>query len=143
MECSRLLSFADFIVCNLPLKRALEALNFCTALLQMFLAHPTVDPFSPKVETAALERLPHKSNHISLGKPKLKQNGLKRGPVFPSHFNDAVLIDRVHGYDNNCLLKLLGRECGFQIHISRSSLGFLYLYIHLELGKFLIKSFWN
>lgn len=43
----QLLSFADFIVCNLPLKRAFEALNFCTALLQMFLAYTTVDPFAP------------------------------------------------------------------------------------------------
>ncbi len=143
MQCIRLLSFADFIVCNLPLKRALETLYCCTALLQMFLAHPTVDPLSPKVETAAFERFSHQGNHISLGKPKLKQNGLKWGPVFPCHFNDAVLIDLVHGDDNNSLLKLLGRECGFQIHIFRSSLGFLYLYIHLELGKFLMKSFWN
>ncbi len=94
-------------MCNLPLKRALEALNFCTALLQVFLAHTTVDPFAPKVETAAFERVSHQSNHISFGKPKLKQNSLKRSPVLPCHFNDAVLIDWVHGYDNNCLLKLL------------------------------------
>ena len=139
----QLLSFADFIVCNLPLKATLESVYFRVALLQMFLAHPTVDPFAPKVETAAFERFSHQGNHISLGKPKLKQNGLKRGPIFPCHFNDAILIDRVHGGDNNSQLKLLGRDCGFQIHISRSSLGFLYLYIHLELGKFLIKSFWN
>ncbi len=103
----QLLSFADFIVCNLPLKRAFETLNCCAALLQVFLAHTTVDPFTPKVETAALERFSHQSNHISFGKPKLKQNGLKWGPVFPCHFNDAVLIDWVHGDDNNCLLKLL------------------------------------
>jgi hypothetical protein len=43
----QLLSFADFIVCNLPLKRALESVYFMVALLQMFLAHPTVDPFAP------------------------------------------------------------------------------------------------
>ena len=123
----QLLSFADFIVCNLPLKRALEALNFCTAFLQMFLAHPTIDPFAPEVETAAFERVSHQDNHIGFSKPKLKQNGLKGGPVFPCHFNDAVLIDWVHGDYNNCLLKLLGRDCGFQIHIFGSSLGFLYL----------------
>ena len=130
-------------MCNLSLKRALESVYFWVALLQMFLAHPTIDSLSPEVETAAFERLPHQGNHISFSQPKLKQNGLKRGPVFPCHFNDAVLIDWAHGGDNNSQLKLLGRECGFQIHIFRSSLGFLYLYIHLELGKFLIKSFWN
>ena len=111
--------------------------------MQVFLAHTTVDPFAPEVETAAFERVSHQSNHIGFSEPKLEQNGLKRSPVFPCHLNDAVLVYWVHGDDNNCLLKLLGRECGFQIHISRSSLGFLYLYIHLELGKFLIKSFWN
>ena len=121
MQCSRILSLADFIVCNLPLKRALESVYFRVALLQVFLAHTTVDSFAPEVETAALERLPHQGNHISLGKPKLKQNGLKRGPVFPCHFDDAVLIDRVHGGNNNSQLKLLERNVVFKYTFSEAA----------------------
>jgi len=74
----------------------------------VFLADTTVDPFAPEVETAAFERLSHQGNHIRFSKPKLKQNGFKRSPVLPCHLNDAVLVDWVHGDDNNCLLKLLG-----------------------------------
>jgi hypothetical protein len=70
-------------VCNLPLKGALESVYFWVALLQVFLAHTTVDPLPPKVETAALERFSHQSNHISFRKPKLKQNGPKG--VLSSH----------------------------------------------------------
>ena len=73
----------------------------------MFLADTTVHPFAPEVETAAFERLPRQSNHIGFREPKLEQNGLKRSPVLPCHFNDAVLVDWVHGVDNNCPLKLL------------------------------------
>jgi hypothetical protein len=63
--------FADFIGRDLTLAVALEPIDFRISFLQVLLAHTTVHPFSPEIETAALEIVPHQFNHLRFGKTEL------------------------------------------------------------------------
>ena len=71
----------------------------------MLVTHAAVDTFAPQIKTAPLQLPAHEGDYIRFTQPKLKLDGLKRGAVFPRHFNDAVGLGRIGGHGGWLLTK--------------------------------------
>jgi hypothetical protein len=89
-------TLADFIHGYGGLPTAFEPFDIGIAFLGMFLADAAIDPFTPQVEAASLQFTAHDGNDFRFGQVELELNGLERGAIFPSHFDDAVEVLRNH-----------------------------------------------
>jgi hypothetical protein len=102
------LALADFVVADGPLAAAFESADFARAQGGVFLGYALVHAFAPEVETRALELASHQGNNLGFADVKLGFDRLKRGAVFPSHFNDPVCLDFIQLYP----------FCGFHLGVT-------------------------
>ena len=110
------LALADFVVADDPLAAALETAHFIRTQRSVFLGNALVHAFSPQIETGALELASHQGDHLGFADLKLSFNGLERGAIFPSHFNDPICLDFIQG----------NPFCGFHLRVTiKGSGGFL------------------
>ena len=87
---TRLLVFADRVLCDGTLHSGFEALYRIIPFMPMLLADPAVHALSPCPETSGLQLATHQRHYFGFGQTKLMPNGFKGGAIFPRHFYDAV-----------------------------------------------------
>jgi len=87
---TRLLAFADRVLCDGTLHSGFEALYRLVPFMPMLLADPAVHALSPCPETSGLQLATHQRHYFGFGQTKLMPNGFKGRAIFPRHFYDAV-----------------------------------------------------
>jgi hypothetical protein len=84
-----ILSFTDFVVCDVALGFALESTYVGASQLGMF-GTASLHSLAPQAVAPGLQLALHQGFHVIFLQPKLHINRFKGRAVFPSHLDDAV-----------------------------------------------------